>query len=145
VNPIRQFTELPAVERKLLLRAFAMVAALRLVLWFIPFRFARRLLSRRRTTVSRALAAIPVKRLSWAVQAAAKRIPGASCLTQALALHWLLARAGHSADLRIGVAKDAAGGFASHAWLEHEGEILIGDNGELDRYSPILAFSSEGH
>lgn len=144
MNPIRQFTELPARERKLLLRAFALVAVVRIALWTVPFRFAHRLLTRR-STVSPALATISVKRLSWAVQAAAKRIPGASCLTQALALHRLLARAGHSADLRIGVAKDGARGLASHAWLEHKGEILIGDNGELDRYSPILALSSEGH
>jgi len=70
-------------------------------------------------------------------------IPGASCLTQALALQRLLARAGRGADLRIGVAKDGASGLASHAWLEREGEILIGDNGELDRYSPMLSLSGK--
>src|ERR1700687_1654448 len=131
VNPIRQFTELPAIERKLLLRAFVLVAPVRLALWTIPFRFARRVVLSSTVVLSPALPIIPVRRMSWAIQAAARRIPGASCLTQALALHRLLARAGHSADLRIGVAKDASSGFASHAWLEHEGEILIGDNGEL--------------
>ena len=141
---LRQFRDLPAVERRLLLRTFALVASIRLLLWVVPFRFARRLISAR-TSVSPALAQIPVRRLSWSVQASAKRIPAASCLTQALALHWLLARAGQAANLRVGVAKDGSRGLASHAWLEHEGEILIGDNGELDRYSPILAWSSEGH
>lgn len=144
MNLLRQFRDLPAVERRLLLRTFALVAAIRLLMWVVPFRFARRLISTRRA-VFPAVAQIPVKRLSWFVQASAKRIPGASCLTQALALHRLLTSAGHTADLRIGVAKDATSDFASHAWLEHEGEILIGDNGELDRYSPILAWSSEGH
>lgn len=144
MNPIRQFRDLSAVERKLLLGTFALVAAIRLLLWTVPFRFARHLISTR-AAVSPALMQIPVKRLSWSVQASAKRIPAASCLTQALALHRLLARAGHTADLWIGVAKDGSSGLASHAWLEHEGEILIGDNGELDRYSPILAWSSEGH
>jgi Transglutaminase-like superfamily len=143
VNPIQQFTELPAGEGKLLLRAFALVAAIRLLLWTVPFRFARQLGSTR-AAVSPSLATIPLKRLSWAVQAAARRIPGASCLTQALALRQLMARAGHAANLRIGVAKDV-NGFSSHAWIEHKGEILIGDNGDLDRYSPILAVSSEGN
>ena len=143
MNPLRQFTELPASERKLLLRAFALVAATRLLLWTVPFRFARRLGSTR-PAVFPSLAKIPLKRLSWAVQAVARRIPGASCLTQALALRELMARAGHAADLRIGVGKDA-NGLVSHAWLEHKGEILIGDNGDLDRYSPMLAFSSEEH
>jgi hypothetical protein len=143
VHPIRQFRDLSAIERRLLLGTFALVAAIRLLLWTVPFRFARRLISTR-AAVSPALMQIPVKRLSWSVQASAKRIPGASCLTQALALHRLMARAGHAADFRIGIAKDGARGLASHAWLEHEGEILIGDNGELDRYSPLLAWSSEG-
>ena len=68
-----------------------------------------------------------MKRLSWAVQVVARRIPGASCLTQALALRELMERAGHTADLRIGVAKDAIHGFASHAWLEHDSQILVKD------------------
>jgi len=144
VHLLQQFRDLPAVERKLLLWTFALAVAIRLLLWVVPFRFARRLFSTR-PAVSPALAQFPVKRLSWSVQASAKRIPGASCLTQALALHRLMVRAGHTADLRIGIAKDDASRLASHAWLEHEGEILIGDNGDLDRYSPILAWSSEGH
>ena len=144
MNLLRQFRDLPAVERKLLVRTFAVVVAIRLLLWTVSFRLVLRLIFTP-TAVFPALAQIPVRRLSWSVQASAKRIPAASCLTQALALHWLLARAGQAANLRVGVAKDGSRGLASHAWLEHEGEILIGDNGELDRYSPILAWSSEGH
>jgi hypothetical protein len=144
VNLFRQFTDLPTVERKLLLATFALVAAIRLLLWTVSFRLVRRLIFTP-TAVFPALAQIPVRRLSWSVQASARRIPAASCLTQAIALHWLLTRAGRAANLRIGVARDGSAGLASHAWLEHEGEILIGDNGELDRYSPILAWPSEGH
>ena len=143
MNSIQQFRDLSPVERKLLLRTFALVAVIRVLLWTVPFRFARRLILTR-AAVSPELMRIPVKRLSWSVQASAKRIPAASCLTQALALHRILARAGHTADVWIGVAKDSSNGLASHAWIEHEGEILIGDNGELDRYSPILTWPSEG-
>lgn len=67
VNLLRQFRDLPAVEQKLLLETLALVAATRLLLWTVPFLFARRLVSRR-TAVSPALAQIPVKRLSWSVQ-----------------------------------------------------------------------------
>jgi hypothetical protein len=135
---IRQFAKLTPPERLLLLRAVVLVAAVRVALWTMPFRSVRKLLGKR-PAVSVKLAAIPVKRLSWAVQAAARRIPGASCLTQALAVQHLLARAGHWAELHIGVAKDAARGFQSHAWVEYRGQILLGDNGELEHYSPILA------
>jgi hypothetical protein len=135
---IRQFANLTPRERLLLLRAVILVATVRLALWTMPFRAVRKLLGKR-PAVSVKLAAIPMKRLSWAVQAAARRIPAASCLTQALALQHLLARAGHPAELHIGVAKDTTRGFQSHAWVESRGQILLGDNGELEHYSPILA------
>jgi len=54
-----------------------------------------------------------------------------------------MARAGHGAEVRIGVALvakgDAARGFEAHAWVEHCGTIILGDNGELERYAPMLA------
>ena len=139
---VRQFIELTPQERSLLLRAVILVATVRVSLWTMPFRAVRKLLAKSPAT-SVKLAAIPVKRLSWAVQAAARRIPAASCLTQAFALQHLLARAGHIAELHIGVAKDAARGFQSHAWVEYRGQILLGDNGELEHYSPILALKED--
>jgi hypothetical protein len=142
MNRVRQFAELTPPERRLLLRATVLVAGVRLALWTMPFRWVRFVLGIR-PAISPSLEAIRVKRLAWAVQAAARRIPGASCLTQALALQYLLARAGESAEVHIGVAKDDARGFEAHAWLEHRGAILVGDNGELDRYAPILAVSGE--
>ena len=138
----RQFAGLTPRERSLLLRTVILVATVRLALWIMPFRAVRKL-STKRPATSAKLGAIPLKRLSWAVQAAARRIPAASCLTQALALQYLLARAGHTAELHIGVAKDVARGFQSHAWLEYRGQILLGDNGELEHYSPILALKED--
>jgi hypothetical protein len=149
---IRQFAALPTEERWLLLRAAVLVAAVRLALWRLPFHFVRQYFAAPRR-ISPGLAGIRVKRLAWAVQAAARRIPAASCLTQALALRHLLARAGKDSVVRIGVSLDrggdAAGRFESHAWLEHRGQIILGgevlDNGQgngggLERYTPMLAF-----
>jgi hypothetical protein len=56
-----------------------------------------------------------------------------------LALHYLMGRAGRDSQVRIGVAKDAEGRFESHAWLEYQGKVLVGDNGDLARFAPILA------
>ena len=139
---IRQFRALPGCERKLLLRAVLLVAAARIALWTLPFRWVRSVVGRRRP-VAPELAAIRVSRLSWAVQAAARRIPGASCLTQALALQYLMSRAGQVAEVHIGVAKGSERGFESHAWVEHGGAIVLGDNGELERYAPMLALAPE--
>ena len=48
--------------------------------------------------------------------------PG-TCLTQSMALLWLLRRAGHDGRLRIGV-KTAGGRLLAHAWVELDGETI---------------------
>ena len=139
---IRLLMGLTRWDRLLLVRTTLLLAAVRIALWTLPFAYVCRWLNRRRAAEPE-LAAIPVKRLAWAVEVAARQIPRASCLTQALALQYLLAGAGRESCVHIGVAKKVPGRFESHAWLECGGEILIGDNGELERYSPILVLSTE--
>jgi len=46
-----------------------------------------------------------------------------NCLSQSLALLWLLRRSGHDGHLRIGV-KSEAGRLLSHAWVELDGETI---------------------
>lgn len=138
----RLYTGLPSRKRRLLWRAVALVAAVRIALWTLPFRWVR-LVAGRKRAVSPELAMLHVEHLAWAVQAAARRIPGASCLTQALSLQYLMTLAGQDAEVHIGVAKDAARGFEAHAWVEHDGAILLGDDGDLGRYAPMLALSAE--
>ena len=142
MNRIRQFGALPARKRRLLLRAVALVAVVRLALWTLPFRWVRSIAGRKRA-VSLKLAGFDVKHVTWAVRAAAQRIPRASCLTQAISLQYLMILAGRDAEVHIGVAKDAARGFEAHAWVEHDGAILLGDDGDLGRYAPMLALSAE--
>ena len=138
---LRQFAALPTGERSLLLGSLAVVAGARLALWMLPFQILRRLMDRfavPRLAVHRdARQAFSVKRMAWSIQAAARRVPYASCLTQALALHWRLARAGQKSVVCIGVAKGETERLDAHAWLEHEGRILVGDDGQLARYAPI--------
>lgn len=68
-----------------------------------------------------------------AVRAVARRSLGNKpCLPQALALKWLLGRAGKTTNLQIGVSKNTSKEIEAHAWLELDGEIIIGG-----RSSPI--------
>lgn len=46
-----------------------------------------------------------------------------TCLTQSLALIWMLRRAGHEGRLRIGVKTDG-GRLLAHAWVELNGETI---------------------
>jgi hypothetical protein len=72
--------------------------------------------------------------MAWLVRACARRVPGASCLTRALAARWLLAEAGMDSTLHFGHRRDERGGFAAHAWLEHEGQVLVGGDEDLELY-----------
>jgi hypothetical protein len=130
---------LPPTERALIRLTVPLVATIRIALWLVPLRRVSRLIGmfeRMRFSVPSEL---PVSRLEWAVQAASRRIPMASCLTQALALQCLLARSGRSSEIHIGVKKDAEAGFQSHAWVECEGALLLSAPYEVADYSRLLA------
>ena len=129
----RKFARLSGAERRLVLDAWVTVALFRGALTVLPFRWVRDRAhaARRRTSAGR----LPADRYSWAVTVASRRVPKATCLTQALALQSLLTRAGYESDLRIGVATSDAGRFEAHAWLESEGRILIG--GDVGRFTVL--------
>jgi len=65
-------------------------------------------------------------RIARAVEVASHLVPRSTCLTKALAAHVLLRRVGHEGVLHIGVARDEAGKFEAHAWLECQGKVIIG-------------------
>ena len=46
-----------------------------------------------------------------------------NCVSQSLALLWLLRRAGHDGIIRIGVKPDS-GSILAHAWVELNGETI---------------------
>ena len=57
---------------------------------------------------------------------ASHRVPFATrCLDRAVALWWLLSRERIAATLRIGVRKADATRLAAHAWVEHDGRVLL--------------------
>jgi len=74
-----------------------------------------------------------VDRLEWAVLAASRFIPRATCLTQALALHRLLSSYGYQSNVQFGVRR-ADGRFAAHAWVEHEARLLLTKAPEIVQY-----------
>jgi hypothetical protein len=79
-----------------------------------------------------------VRRRIWAVNAAGNRLfPDTPCLTQAVVVHRLLRRWGWPSELRIGVRKDGRGKFGAHAWIESEGEVLIGGDALSEGFVPM--------
>lgn len=133
----RRFFALARGERTLLLHAAVMVLVVRLALWWVPSRVVlRRVASYVGRTADRPKAGMPPQRVGWAVRVASRLVPRASCLTQALAAQILLAKHGHDSRLHLGVAREEPAGFRAHAWVESEGEIVVGGE-ELATYTVL--------
>jgi hypothetical protein len=138
LSAVGKFFDLSSSDRRLVLQTTIPIFGIRLALWCLPFQTICRVLRPLARAAQPSTGGLPsVDRLAWAVQAASRCIPAATCLTQALALHLLLGRHGYSGRVLIGVAKDPAG-IRSHAWLEFQGKVLIG--GSNEGFTPTLSF-----
>ena len=82
----------------------------------------------------------------WAINMTSPLVPGCTCFVRALAAQVLLQRRGYQTDLRVGVAKEPNGRLKGHAWLEKNGEVLIGGMEDLSQYTllPLEAKESRG-
>jgi Transglutaminase-like superfamily len=136
---VRTYRHFSREERILVRRAIALLCAARVGLWLLPLRrvkaAAERLAKSRRLRVNAA-----EQQLGWAIRVAARCVPGASCLPQALAAQVLLTWYGYPSRLHIGVALE--GRFEAHAWVECNGLIVVGGADESARYTPILAMTN---
>lgn len=133
----RRWRELSAAERVLLLRAFVVVAAVRVSLWTLPLGVTRRVAA----TTGRGIGSHSVERLAWAVAVASRYLPRATCLPQAVALQALLIHAGHESRLEIGVTKDGDRRIEAHAWVTCGGRVVIGGP-EVGRYELMAAWET---
>jgi hypothetical protein len=135
VHTITRLRRLPRGRRRALRQALLAIVAIRLGLTILGFRRLHRLL-RPVLTVRPATRPIAAAEISWSVERAARAVPAATCLTQALAAQILLARAGHPAALRLGARRTGAT-LEAHAWLEDEQGIVFGKRGTFAALPPI--------
>jgi len=112
-----------AADMRLRLKCLVAVLIVRIALLVAPFSMVRAAL---RSRVAGQASPHYARQVARRVAAAARWVPGATCLTQALAARWLLARSGHPTSIRIGVGNDPAGRFAAHAWLLCADTVLLG-------------------
>ncbi len=138
---VRRFRRLAPEERALLPRLVLLVAGIRVALWVVDCATVRRWL--RATWLPAAFPAnmnrLTPERLAWAVRTACRAVPFATCLTQSLALQFLLACSGRRSSIRIGVAKPE-GRFAAHAWIECSGQTLLDRPENIARFAEILSW-----
>ena len=137
----QRFRGLNAADRGLITEAAAWLLAVRVAIAVTPFLTLRRTLSRfsrlcaRRTDASHP----PVSRVAWAVAAAARHLPmHSTCLVESLAAQAMLGRRGFACELRLGVKRpDDRSRLAAHAWIEHDGAVVIGRVDDLYDYAEL--------
>ena len=139
MTTLRKLWQLSSAERRLLLKAGNLLVLYRVALWLLPWhRVAVLRPSSRASRASR----FSVEQLEWAVRGVSRSIPRATCLTKALALQHLLARAGYASSIHIGVAKTPGGEFDAHAWVEQDGATLLSSATEIAHYTRLLALQA---
>ncbi|TPJ82685.1 lasso peptide biosynthesis B2 protein [Mesorhizobium sp. B2-6-2] len=115
---------LSAREMLFLARCLTVVSVVRLALTLSSYNRVRRLVTglhaRRDASVA------DLRRVAWGVAAAARLVPGASCLTQALAGQYLLARQGSASKISIGIEQGTGSELKAHAWLMSGNHIVLG-------------------
>lgn len=137
MSKVKKFFYLTPGDRYLLMNVFLLVGAVRIALQLFPFETVRRWLANQSRLTVTAQSGV-TERLLWSVRVASHHMLGDKpCLTQALVAQMLLSQHGMLTDLRIGIAKNHLGELQAHAWLERDGNVIIGDLRDLSRYKSL--------
>jgi hypothetical protein len=127
MGQVLRFLKLKSRDRQLLVFTFVLLSFIRLGFHLFRFTQVQKILhhvSQRSTNTTPTLSILT---LVWAVDAACAAMPGGvKCLARALTMDILMRRQGYLPELRIGVIKDLEGQPQFHAWLEYQGQVVIG-------------------
>ncbi|WP_246672152.1 MULTISPECIES: lasso peptide biosynthesis B2 protein [unclassified Mesorhizobium] len=125
-------------EMLFLARCLTVVSAVRLALTLSSYNRVRSLVTR--LDAGRDASIADLRRVAWGVAAAARLVPGASCLTQALAGQYLLARQGSASKISIGIEKGTGSELKAHAWLMSGNHIVLG--GSIEGFAHLVDHGS---
>ncbi|MCF0057322.1 lasso peptide biosynthesis B2 protein [Dyadobacter sp. CY356] len=127
-NYLKKWGSISGSAKLKILRAGMVLLFLKAGLTVLSFSTFRRLFYRfSRSERYNEMTAEEIEENVWAVNTAANVLPiELLCLPRALATKYLL-RHVPALSLEIGVEINPAKAFEAHAWVEKEGEIIIGD------------------
>jgi hypothetical protein len=122
-----------------LVAATCLLVIVRIAIVTVPFSRLRTSLLNFASTVAAVVPGTPHShRVVWAIEAADAKIPGErTCLMRSLTAETLLRLYGYEPEHKIGVKRTGDDGMHAHSWLEHEDDILIGDQDDLSSFDPL--------
>jgi len=125
-------------EMIFLCRCLLVVTAVRLGLTLLSYNRVRNLVTR--LDARQCASTGELRRVAWGVAAAARFVPYATCLTQALSGQYLLARQGNASTIRIGIERGTGEQLKAHAWLVSDDHIVLG--GSIDGFAHLVDHGS---
>ena len=138
---LRTLHALPPSDRRLLLKAALLLAMVKSLLRVAGLPAVRWLLGTLIALATPRRVFVPAPspaRIAWAVAALSRRWR-VTCLGQALVTQTMLELSGFQGTMRIGVRRNSAGEFESHAWVECSDGPFPGQPA-AGTFSPLLAF-----
>lgn len=149
--PLLKFFRLRRCDRTLLIKTYLLLGLVRLGLWLLPFKTLQAWLIKLHhpSTQYQAPTLTPISRRAvgrtvWAVNTSSRYMPGnVKCLARALVTQVLIRRRGYEPELKIGVAKAEDHSLEAHAWVELQGQVIMGLVNDLSRFTPMPSFNSK--
>jgi hypothetical protein len=138
MRALARAAELSAGDWGVLVRAAALLPVARIAMRVVAFRRIWSWAQQRplRSQLGRRHPASP-QRVAYLVDLAARHfLWKPTCLERSLTLYCLLRRIGIEARLVIGATTQPAG-FAAHAWVEHNGGVLGGSQGNVPQTARV--------
>lgn len=153
MEKILKFLQLHPKYQLIFIQAFAIQLAVRFALDLLPFYMILNILQRIKSVVlsdskdnqnrtDKYSHGNPplLEVLFWAVRATSSYIPGSYCLCQAISGHVLMAIKGLHSDMKIGVRIEQSSMMNAHAWLCYQGQIVVGNLPDIDKYKCLPNF-----
>ncbi len=133
---IKKFKVLSLTTQSYLWRAAVLVLVIKIGLKVLPYAVFKKWYDKlTKAKLQKTYSDQDLKKATWAIQVVSARWPWrATCLPQALVFRYLH-RYDSSLQLQIGVNKNTSGQVQAHAWVEKDGQVLIGDSPE--NFKPI--------
>lgn len=133
-----RFLKRPIYQQWLILRISASIICVRVMLRFVPFKRLLGWMQRSSPLKRVAFDADTAQYLSHNIEVIGNvLIPKGPCLTKALVGRWFLNQIGYETTMHFGVRYGNNQQLEAHAWLEHDGEIVIGNLVDLESYKTI--------
>ena len=137
MKPLFKFLLLSLRKKQLILIAFSILIFIKILLCFLSFNLLSKITNKIKSQKS-FLDKYSEKEIIWSMNAISNHIGFVkNCLVKSLAAKILLALSGLESSLNVGVKKES-NILDVHAWLERNGNIIIGETQPIKNYVQLL-------